>query len=296
MTIEQWKEALASLKDFLGPYTIQFAGGEPFLKKGFLDLLKFCREQSIEFGLITNGFAFINPKVISTLVASRPLNVDVSVDGPTPEIHDRLRGVPGSLAAITRGIDALRAEQGRAGVRFPIRIKPTLNAWNFRSMPALVSWTVDVGATSIDIQPIREWTDESRTVLWLSPDEVVELEGVIAELIGLKASGAPIETSDHILKAMHDHFLRKPVTPEIATCLVGLRKFDIDPRGIVTTCGEFSPLGDVTKESARAIWEGIAARENRRQTTACTKGCAFGCTPKPFREKVRRALILLRRD
>jgi MoaA/NifB/PqqE/SkfB family radical SAM enzyme len=295
ITIQQWKDALGSLKDFLGTYTIQFSGGEPFVKKGFLDLLEFCRDQSIDFGLITNGSALAVPRVASRLVASRPLNVDVSVDGPTPEIHDRLRGAPGSLAAIRRGIQAVRNEQVRTGVRFPIRIKPTVNAVNFRAMPALVSWTVDVGASSIDFQPISGWTDESRGELWPKPEEVPALEETVATLIELKARGAPIETPEHNLRSMPAHFLHHEVTPQFGICRVGLRKFNIDPRGIVMTCGEYPAIGDITKESARAIWEGFVARENRRITTACTRGCTFGCMPKPFLEKIGRGLMLLRR-
>jgi MoaA/NifB/PqqE/SkfB family radical SAM enzyme len=55
-----------------------------------LDLLEFCHEHSIDFGVITNGSAFESERVIRRLVAARPLKVDISVDGPTAEIHDRL--------------------------------------------------------------------------------------------------------------------------------------------------------------------------------------------------------------
>jgi MoaA/NifB/PqqE/SkfB family radical SAM enzyme len=160
MSIVQWEMALASIKEFCGPYRIHFVGGEPFVKKGFLDLLEFCRERSIDFGVITNGSAFANEGVVSRFVAARPLKVDISVDGPTPDIHDRLRGYPGSLASIAADIGKLRDARHRLGVSFPIRIKATLNAVNFRSMTDLVTWAMEHGATSIDIEPIREWTDE----------------------------------------------------------------------------------------------------------------------------------------
>jgi MoaA/NifB/PqqE/SkfB family radical SAM enzyme len=295
ITIQQWKDSLASVKDYLGAYTIQFSGGEPFVKKGFLDLLEFCRREAINFGLITNGSTLAIPRVASRLVATRPLKLDVSVDGPTPEIHDRLRGAPGSLDAIRRGINAVRAEQERAGVHFPVRIKPTINAVNFRSMPALVSWTVEVGASSIDFQPITGWTEESGSELWPKSEEIPALKETVAVLIELKSRGAPIETSEHNLRSLPGYFVHEKVAPQFSICRVGLRQFNIDPRGIVTTCPEYGPIGDITKESARAIWEGFLARENRRRTAACTKGCPFGCGPKPFLEKIGRGLMLLRR-
>ena len=39
MDLDEWKNSLVSLKEFLGWYMIQFSGGEPFLR-GDIDLLK----------------------------------------------------------------------------------------------------------------------------------------------------------------------------------------------------------------------------------------------------------------
>ncbi len=163
MSIDQWKKGLESIKEFIGPYRVQFVGGEPFVKRGFLDLLEFCHEQSIDFGVITNGSAFASDRVVRRFVAARPLKVDISVDGPTAEIHDRLRGVSGSLLSITAGIHKLLDIGRELGVQFPIRIKPTLNSVNFRAMPDLVTWAVEQGATTIDIQPMPRMDRRNKT-------------------------------------------------------------------------------------------------------------------------------------
>ena len=293
MSIDQWKRGLASIKEFIGPYRIQFVGGEPFVKKGFLDLLEFCRAEALDFGVITNGSAFTNDRIVERLVAARPMKLEISVDGPTAEIHDRLRGAPGSLEAIEAGVRNLRRAHREAGVSFPIRIKPTLNSANFRTMPALVRWTVDHGATSIDVAPNREWTEESKTELWLSAEETVELESVVAELLQMKAEGWPIETSEHHLRNMPDHFRRRKVPPEVATCRIGLRVFSINPQGLVKSCGLFQPLGDLSHQSAHEIWTGPVAEEVRRQTTACDRGCPYGCAAtKPIVHTIQRGLMV----
>jgi MoaA/NifB/PqqE/SkfB family radical SAM enzyme len=293
ISIDEWKAALASIKEFLGSYTIQFVGGEPFVKKGFLDLLEFCHDESIDFGVITNGSAFASEHVIKSLVTARPLKVEISVDGPTAGIHDRLRGIEGSLERITIGIGKLRHVQHATGIQFPIRIKATLNAVNFRAMTDLVRWAVDRGATTIDIEPIREWTEESKGELWPSPADLGDLQGVITELINMKAIGAPIETSRHKLLGMIPHFRKEKVQLEVSTCLVGLRVFSIDPRGVVSSCGQFAPLGDLTRQSAREIWTGAEACGVRRGTVACTKGCAYGClATKSLAQKIRRGLMV----
>jgi len=293
MSIDRWKAGVASLKEFAGRFRVQFVGGEPFVKKGFLDLLEFCRSESIDFGVITNGSAFANGRVVARLVSARPIKVEISVDGPTPEIHDRLRGEPGSLKAIEAGVRNLRRARREASASFPIRIKPTLNAVNFRTMPELVEWAVEQGATSIDIEPNREWTEESKGELWLSADEIVELESVVARLIRMKADGLPIETSDHKLLGMPDHFRRRKVAPEVGTCRIGLRVFSIDPQGLVTSCLAFQPLGDLSRQSAREIWTGAAGREVRRGTVACERGCPYSCfATKPIVHTIKRGLMV----
>ncbi|WZO98126.1 radical SAM protein [Isosphaeraceae bacterium EP7] len=294
MGIDLWIAAMASLKEFLGRFVVQFIGGEPFVKRGFLDLLESCRSREIDFGLITNGSAFVRSETVRRLVATRPMNVDISVDGPTAEIHDHIRGVPGSLADIERGIGALVEERGRAGVSFPIRIKPTINALNFRAMPDLVRWTTAIGASSVDINVLGGWTEEARTLLWPTPDEVTELRGVVDELLRMKRAGAPIETSEHHLLGMPDHFLRNPVAPEVGTCRIGLRVYTILPTGLVESCAHFPPIGDAKTQSAREIWTSALTREARKRTVECQRGCFYGCmATKPFKEKVRRGLMLL---
>jgi len=293
ISIDQWKTALGSIKEFVGPYRIQFHGGEPFVKKGFLDLLEFCGKESIDFGLITNGSAFASDRVVDRLVATRPLMIEISVDGPSPEVHDRLRGVPGSLECISAGTRKLWNTQLRLGIRFPIRIKATLNAVNYRVMPDLVTWAVDRGATTIDIMPIFEWTDETRGELWPSPADLVDLQIVIEELVHMKAAGAPIETSEHKMRGMLNHFRREKVPPEVSTCRIGLRVFDIHPAGQVFSCVDYAALGDVTRQSAREIWTGDVAREVRRQTVACTKGCTYGCKEsKSMVQTIKRGLMV----
>ena len=56
MTIDQWKNALNGLKEFLGKgYFVEFSGGEPFVKKDFLELPRYCDANGIRWGVTTNG-------------------------------------------------------------------------------------------------------------------------------------------------------------------------------------------------------------------------------------------------
>jgi sulfatase maturation enzyme AslB (radical SAM superfamily) len=50
MTIDEWWRALSSLKEFIGAYYAEFAGGESYIKKCFLDLLRVLPRQRHSLG------------------------------------------------------------------------------------------------------------------------------------------------------------------------------------------------------------------------------------------------------
>jgi MoaA/NifB/PqqE/SkfB family radical SAM enzyme len=300
MTIPEWCQALQSLKEFIGYYVIQFAGGEPFVKKGFLDLLRFCHLQGIGWGVITNGSVF-SPATVRSVIESGPTNIDISVDAASAQIHDQARGVPGSLAKITEGIGLLLEHRREAGAKFPVRIKPTVHLLNFRELPRLVEWTVRIGATTIDFSPVLPWTPEVDSELWIrQPEDLQGLSQIIQQLVAMKRAGAPIETNEKKLRSFPGHFACKPVRHGVSPCRVGMRDYHIRANGDVSVCWLYPPIGNVKLSSARDIWYGAEAKRRRAQTVACqlfrSVHCANSCiNHRTFGQEVERALLMLRR-
>ncbi len=300
ITIPEWCQALQSLKDFIGDYVIQFAGGEPFVKKGFLDLLRYCHQHGIGWGVITNGSAF-SPATIEAVIGAGPTNIDISVDAASAEIHDHARGVQGSLDKITEGIGLLLRERKRHEEDFPVRIKPTVHLLNYRELPSLVEWTVQIGATTIDFSPVQPWTPEVESHLWI--EQLADLERlaqVVDRLVAMKRAGAPIETSEAKLRSFPDHFARRPVQHGLSPCRVGMRDYHIRANGDVSVCWLYPPIGNVRLNSARDIWYGPEANRRRAQTVVCNKFrsvyCANSCiNHRTFAQEVERAMLMLRR-
>jgi len=96
MSLASWQSTLRSLKDFTPDCAVQFLGGEPMMVTWFFDLASFCRDEGIDWGVITNGSSLSQDRV-RALVAAKPLNIDVSIDSRDAGDHDFLRGVPGSM-------------------------------------------------------------------------------------------------------------------------------------------------------------------------------------------------------
>lgn len=280
MSLAQWQHAFDDLQRYVGRFNVQFAGGEPLLFKPFLDLVQWCADRQIDWGMITNGSA-LTASNVARLVAASPLNVDVSVDGASDAVHDASRGVEGSLARIHQGLQRLRTARDAAGAGFPIRIKATVHRNNLHEMRALVDWAVQAGASSVDFSPVRPWTGEVSRDLWLRPSDEARLEQMVDRLIEAKRAGAPIETEERRMQSWIAHFRGDSVVPERTPCRVGLRDFHILANGDVRSCWEYPVIGNVTRQSAREIWTSATARRQRAETLACSllgsPRCATSC-------------------
>ncbi|MBI2800524.1 MAG: radical SAM protein [Gammaproteobacteria bacterium] len=295
MTIEQWQHALLDIKEFVGKYSISFSGGEPFMKKGFIDLLGWCREQDIEAGVTTNGSAF-SRKTAARTVAARPLNVNISCDGPDAATHDYLRGWPGLFDTLSAGINHLRAEQHAQGIDFPIIVKPTINKANFRKMPDIVHWAERAGASAVNFQPMHRSTQETYDELWVDTEkDLADLERVTELLCDMHARGHAIVNQPAILRLMAPHFREERAPAKIGACRVGLRDFFIRTNGDVELCFFYPVVGNIRHQSARDIWYGEKARAVRGETIGCGKLCLFTClSQKTLADKVKMGVKLFR--
>jgi MoaA/NifB/PqqE/SkfB family radical SAM enzyme len=300
LTLEQWVTAFADLRRFVGDFVVQFSGGEPFVFKPFLDLVEWCSASGIRWVVTTNGSA-LSAKNAGRLARARPLAVNISVDGATDAVHDRSRGVAGSLQAITRGIATLRETRQQSGASFPIRIKATVHRENMREMADLVRWTERVGANSIDFSPVRPWTPEVESSLWLRASDEQCLADVVDTLVAMKRAGAPIETEEARIRSWPAHFRAHRITPSLGPCRVGLRDYCILPNGDVRSCWFYPVLGNVKSSSAKAVWLGAVAQALRAEMTRCPSfgdaKCALSClSHRTLREDARRVILLTRRS
>jgi len=92
LTTEEWKKVLLDLKDWLGPYRVQIAGGEIFLRDDIVELVHFASDHDILIGIVSNG-TMIDQGMADRLMAAGLSYLDISIDGIHPETHDYIRGV-----------------------------------------------------------------------------------------------------------------------------------------------------------------------------------------------------------
>jgi pyruvate-formate lyase-activating enzyme len=113
----------------LGVKEIFVTGGEPFLLADIGDILTAC-SATVPTTVLTNGMLFVGRR-LQTLrsLQSERLTLQISLDSPTPERHDRHRG-KGTWEQAWKGVERARAEGFR--VRLAATVSTDQEAEEFR--------------------------------------------------------------------------------------------------------------------------------------------------------------------
>lgn len=277
----EWIRVLQEIKDFVGPFHINFSGGEPLLKHGIFDILNFCRDNEILAGLTTNA-VILKDRQAEQLVEAKLFSLNISLDGAEAATHDLQRGVKGSYAKVLRTVDLMKTRSKTTGIPVPIVIKPTVSRLNFKEMPDLVRMAADMGVNGILFQPINDWGTTEIQNLWI--DDFDALHSVVEQIVALKEQGYPILSADWHIKDWVRHFKKAPTTlsadPNGVQCWVGMTTMAVKTDGTVINCHTLDPIGSVKNQSIRDIWHGEVARQRRAETVKCTIGCSENCTIK----------------
>jgi mycofactocin radical SAM maturase len=127
-------DQLTALKVF----QVNFGGGEPFLHKGFTELLKYAHEKGLVTCVSTNGL-LIDDGIAKLLSGLKMLYLQVSLDGATPEVNDRIRGT-GTYEKVLRALESLARHD------VPFSINTVLTRLSFPQLEVLRDLAKDYGA------------------------------------------------------------------------------------------------------------------------------------------------------
>jgi [mycofactocin precursor peptide]-tyrosine decarboxylase / 3-amino-5-[(4-hydroxyphenyl)methyl]-4,4-dimethylpyrrolidin-2-one synthase len=98
-------------------FYVNVGGGEPTVRRDFWELLDYATAHDVGVKFSTNG-SRITPAIAARLAASDYVDVQISLDGASAEINDRVRG-PGSYDTALRAMHAL-ADAGFQGFKISV--------------------------------------------------------------------------------------------------------------------------------------------------------------------------------
>ncbi|MEU8550060.1 radical SAM protein [Streptomyces roseoverticillatus] len=108
----------------LGPRVVALSGGEPLVVRGLFEVAARLRAAGVRTSVNTSGW--VMNRSLAERLADHFDEVIVSLDGATPEVHDRIRGRAGSFRRVLAALALLdevageRAAAGRGRLRFGI--------------------------------------------------------------------------------------------------------------------------------------------------------------------------------
>jgi SynChlorMet cassette radical SAM/SPASM protein ScmE len=281
LTTGEWSaviDELARIKVF----RVLISGGEPFLRKDFLEILRCITRYPLRIAVNTNATC-IDEGVLDHLARSKRLNyMQVSLDGPDAAVHDRVRGA-GSFERMRRGIDLLRRH------RIDYHFFVVVHRFNFQHLEEIVRFTREVGGRRAVFSCLVPQGSALQHLndLMLSFDEQKQAEAVLRRL----KREDPGRVGGSLLQGIEwmdrlQQFSRDKQPPRIAnritSCGGSLSECAIRPDGAVIPCDrlwEFT-VGNVKEHGFQEIWrnsEGFRKfRERFQQRMDSFKECR-GC-------------------
>jgi len=140
---------------------IIFTGGEPLIYPYLEEILNYTHNFNLRIFLASGG---MNLKEKAEIIKSYVTHLQLSIDGPKAEIHDKSRGVKGSFAQAVEGLITLNNLKAKQKSKLPfINICCTISDINYKYLTHLVNFLASLNCEieEIAFQHLEFTTRES---------------------------------------------------------------------------------------------------------------------------------------
>ena len=164
---------------------VTLIGGEAFLRKDWLILVKAIRDHGMDCGITTGAYG-ISAGHAKRMFEAGLQQVSISIDGLEPT-HDKLRGRPGSWQSCFRSMQVV----SQAGI--PVTCNTQVNRWTAAELPQAYALQRDAGMEAWQLAmtvPMGNAADNWEMLL--QPVELLELFPLLARL-KLQAKGDGVD-------------------------------------------------------------------------------------------------------
>lgn len=264
-----------------GTREITLIGGEAYLRADWLTLVREIADRGILCGMQSGGRALTEEKIAAAAAAGLT-SAGVSIDG-LAEVHDRLRGVPGSFLQAMKALKLFR-KYGLSGT-----VNTQINNENIGQLRALFETIVEAGATAWQVQltvPMGNAADQPDLIL--QPHQIVDLMPVLAELyIRGRMSGCRVLPGNNIGYFGPYESMWRSLNGQKAYyggCQAGRSGLGIEADGAIKGCPSLPTKpytgGNIRNQSLSEILsnsEQIAFRRDRKKNVERMWGYCKGC-------------------
>lgn len=246
----------------LGLKGVKLTGGEPLLHPHIHKILDIIRSEDLRLTIETNGTQCA-PEIAEKIADCKNPFVSVSLDGSTPDVHEWIRGVPGSFDAALKGIKNLV----KAGLKPQIIM--TLMRRNRDQLEPLVQLAESLGAGSVKfniVMPTERGEKMHQAGEILSIDEYIELGALVENELSKTTKLRLVYHHPHAFKPLGNMF---GSNNGCGSCSI-LAILGVLPDGSYAMCGigESIPdlvYGDASTDSLKEVWNDSPVMNELRQ-------------------------------
>lgn len=297
LSLDEIRALMASAAG-MGIRSVVLTGGEPFLRRDLIDIIRCVKSHGLDCTVLSNGM-LVDADVAQALVASGLDLLSVSIDG-TETTHNRIRGHADAYARATAAVRHVNEARRRAGARRPlVDLGCTILSRNAGELTELVALARDLRVRL------------ALGYLFYTSEQMLESTRCCIELGDVKNEDqdVPMELRDVSWEALADEVRRVKAAarearvdvtfaPELKgreiqrwfadddfscanKCFYPWFSVRVSPFGIVYPCSMNVALGDLRKKTIAEIWNDEPymgfrrALRRQRLFPKCAKCCAL---------------------
>jgi MoaA/NifB/PqqE/SkfB family radical SAM enzyme len=237
-------------------------GGEPLLSAATPKLMERTKELGLEGILTTNGTRFTD-RLIDQVLTWGWDEIHFSVDGPSPEIHDALRGKVGAFRRTITTICKINVQKRIRGLTAPaLALHFVLTNKNFHTLVAMVDLGRVLGVERIDFDALIAYRPE-QLALELSEAQRAQVPAFAEEALKRAESLGIATTLEHFLDARtleRGAETSLPVAPggtglSNAPCLKAWHYLVVQSDGRTSPCCVLAGEGEsVAEQGLEEVW------------------------------------------
>ncbi|GFK94870.1 Putative mycofactocin radical SAM maturase MftC [Fundidesulfovibrio magnetotacticus] len=265
----------------LGVSGVSITGGEPLVRADVFEIVERLKNRGVPVSMSTNGVRLADPVTARALVECGIDSVAVSLDGDTPEEHDRSRGRKGAFEKTLQGVrNLLEARNARPGARpLLVTLAVVLSRANAARFENILTLAKSLGVDNVSLNPLHDTFQGEPTEdpgLYFAPDDA-DLDALPDRLLELRARHGLMDSSRAYISHL-GRFFRTGTMP--GRCYAPYFSLYVDCHGDILPCGghfyenriAFNLQGRTLAQAWRSP-EMQAVRDRLRNCRACYYSC-----------------------
>jgi MoaA/NifB/PqqE/SkfB family radical SAM enzyme len=241
----------------LGTFLVSLEGGEPFVRKDLVDIVRTFSAAHIT-AVFTSGW-FVTEENARALWDAGLTHISVSIDYVDAHAHDGKRGLAGTTDRAWRAVNILRDTAPRGGGQ--VNVMSVLMDSNWQQMEALFRKSAE---HKVGHQVTLLSTEGTRRA---KGSDVPPPLGITKHMTELFDRFTHVRFFREYFERM-DAFLAQEPMP---SCHAGTQGINIDHVGNVASCIERigKPVGNVKRDSLQHIFEQLSHPNEQTEVRAC---------------------------